>query len=124
MALTEDVELHEIADLSEFSKENRIRKKLVQSKGTVCEMVCYEPGQGTVIHRHPLQDEIFYIVEGRGFITFDTRDDIPVKPGSVVFIPAGTPHGIDTNETDRLVVMFTKGPGVTGKAAKSFMGGT
>lgn len=123
MALTADVQLHEIADLSEFSEKNRIRKKLVQSKGTVCEIVCYEPGQNTVIHHHPLQDEIFYVVEGEGFITFEDRANIPVKPGSVVFVPAGTPHGLDTNDTDRLVVMFTKGPGITGKAAKSFMGG-
>jgi quercetin dioxygenase-like cupin family protein len=123
MALTENVELHEIADLSEFSGERRVRKKLVQSKGTVCELVCYEPGQNTVIHPHPAQDEIFYIIEGKGLITFNDRDNIPVKSGSLVFIPAGTPHGIDTNDSDRLVVMFTKGPGVTGKAAKSFMAG-
>jgi hypothetical protein len=30
---------------------------------------------------------------------------------------------METNETDRLVVMFIKGPGITGKASRSFMGG-
>ncbi len=121
MALSENVELHEMADLIEFSEEARIRKKLVQSKGAVCEFVCYLPGQHTVLHQHPMQDEIFYIVEGSGTIIFDDRDNIPVKQSSVVFVPAGVPHGIATNDTDRLVVMFTKGPGVTGKAAKGFM---
>ncbi len=121
MALTENVELHEIAELVEYSEEAQIRKKLVQTKGTVCEFVCYLPGQQTVLHQHPMQDEIFYIVEGSGTITFEDRDNIPVKQSSVVFVPAGVLHGIATNDTDRLVVMFTKGPGVTGKAAKSFM---
>ena len=121
MALTEHVELHEVSDLAEFSEEKRIRKKLFQSKGSVCEIVCYEPGQNTVTHQHPLQDEILHIVEGDGVITFEDRDHIAVKPGSVVFVPAGILHGIDTNDTDRLVVMCTKGPGVTGKATKNFM---
>ena len=121
MALSEDVEIHEVSDLTEFSDEARIRKKILQSKGTVCEIVCYEPGQHTVLHKHPLQDEIFYVVEGNGKITFEDRDDIAVKPCSVVFVPHGIQHGIAANDTDRLVVMFTKGPGVTGKAAKGFM---
>lgn len=123
MALTDDIELHEMTDLVEYSADKRIRKKIVQSKGAVCELVCYEPGQETVLHQHPAQDEIFYIVEGSGLITFDGRDDIAVKPGSVVFIPAGNLHGIRANGTERLAVMFTKGPGVTGKAAKEFMDG-
>lgn len=123
MALSEDVELHEIADLTHFALENRTRTKLVQSKGVVCEFVCYEPGQGTVLHHHPFQDEIFYVVQGHGLITFEDRDNVDVKPGSVVFVPSGIPHGIEANREDRLVVMFTKGPGVTGKAAKGFMSG-
>ncbi|MBT3989287.1 MAG: cupin domain-containing protein [Rhodospirillaceae bacterium] len=123
MALSEFVEIHELADLTEFSEEERIRKKLLQSKGTVCEFVSYVPGQNTVLHKHPMQDEIFYVVQGTGLITFEEQDDIAVKAGSVVFVPAGTVHGIATNDKDKLVVMFTKGPGVTGKAAKALMSG-
>lgn len=121
MALSENVEIHKLAGLTEFSDEARIRKKLVQSKGMVCELFCYEPGQHTVIHQHPMQDENFYVVEGNGKIIFEDRDDISVKPGNVVFVPAGIPHGIATNDTDRLVIILTKGPGVTGKATKGFM---
>jgi len=120
MALSENVELHEIADLIEYSEEDRIRKKVLQSKGSICEIVCYEPGQNTVLHKHPMQDEIFYVIEGTGTIIFEDRDDIPVRQSSVVFVPAGTTHGIATGD-ERLSIMFTKGPGVTGKATKSFM---
>lgn len=120
MALSENVEVHETEDLIEYSVEKRIRKKMLQSKGVICELVCYEPGQNTVFHKHPMQDEIFYVLDGTGVITFEDRDDIPVKQGSVVFVPAGTTHGIDTGN-ERLSVMFTKGPGVTGKATKGFM---
>ena len=121
MALIEKVEHHEVLNLSEFSKENFIRKSLVQSKGIVCDFVCFEPGQAADMHKHPVQDEIFYIVDGKGVITFEDRDDISVKTGSVVFIPSGLVHGVKTVEAERLILMLTKGPGITTKTARAFM---
>jgi len=61
---------------------------------------------------HPNQDEIFYCVEGSGAITFVEQDDVPMKPGSTIFVPAGVEHGVDTVGDNRLVLMFTKGPGL------------
>lgn len=110
MALTETVENLNVGDRIEFSAERRVRKKLVQSRRIVSEFVCYEAGQDTVLHVHPEQDEIFFVIEGRGAITFGDRD-IPVEPKSLVFVPAGTHHGVRADGDSRLVVMFTKGPG-------------
>lgn len=123
MTLIERVEHREIPDLAEFSKEDLVRKPLIQSKGIVCDFVCFEPGQAAGLHKHPVQDEIFYVVEGKGVITFEDRDDIQVKPGSVVFIPSGVVHGVDTTDSDRLILMLTKGPGITAKTARAFMHG-
>ena len=123
MALIEKVEHHEVLNLAEFSKEDFIRKPLVQSKGIVCDFVCFEPGQAADMHKHPVQDEIFYVVEGKGIITFEGRDDIPVKPGSVVFTPSGVVHGVKTTHSDRLILMLIKGPGITAKTARHFMHG-
>ena len=123
MALIEKVEHHEVLNLAEFSKEDFIRKPLVQSKGIVCDFVCFEPGQAADMHKHPVQDEIFYVVEGKGIITFEGRDDIPVKPGSVVFTPSGVVHGVETTHSDRLILMLIKGPGITAKTARHFMHG-
>lgn len=123
MSLVEKVEHREILDLAEFSKDEFVRKPLIQSKGIVCDFVCFEPGQSAGSHKHPVQDEIFYVVEGKGVITFEDRDDIPVKPGSVVFTPSGVVHGVETTDSDRLVLMLVKGPGITAKTARSFMHG-
>lgn len=123
MTLIEQVEHHEILDLTEFSKEEFVRKSVMQSKGVVCDFVCFEPGQSAGFHKHPVQDEIFYVVEGTGVITFEDRDDIPVKPGSVVFTPSGVVHGVETTDSDRLVLMLIKGPGFPDKASRSFMHG-
>lgn len=123
MKLIDKVEHHEINDLTEFSRENFIRKPLTQSKGIVCDFVCFEPGQTAGFHKHPVQDEIFYVVEGKGIITFEDREDIPVKPGSIVFTPSGVVHGVETDDSERLILMLIKGPGITAKEARYFMHG-
>lgn len=43
-------------------------------------------------HLHPRSNEIQYVIEGTGTIWFGDRD-VPVKPGDLIVIPAGTPHG-------------------------------
>ena len=101
----------DLNELVEFSSERRVRKKLVQTDIIVSEIVCYEPGQMTKMHHHPHQDEFFYCVEGGGVVTFADQDDIPIAKGGVVLIPSGTAHGVTTSDT-RLVLMFTKGPGI------------
>ena len=123
MTLIEKVEYYEIQDLAEFSDENFVRKALAQSKGIVCDFVCFELGQTDGFQKHPVQDEIFYVVEGRGIITFEDRDDIHLKPGSVVFTPSGVVHGVETTQSERLILMLIKGPGITAKSARHFMHG-
>lgn len=121
MTLVDKVEHHEIFKLAEFSKEKFVRKAVMQSKGIVCDFVCFEPGQSAGFHKHPIQDEIFYVVEGTGTITFEDRDDIPVEPGSVVFTPSGVVHGVETSKDQRLILMLIKGPGFPNKASRIFM---
>ena len=123
MELIDQVKHYDIFDNTEFSKEEFVRKAVMQSKGIVCDFVCFEPGQAAGFHKHPIQDEIFFVVEGKGVITFEDRDDIPVKPGSIVFTPSGVVHGVETAETDRLVLMLIKGPGFPDKPSRFFMHG-
>ena len=44
---------------------------------------------------HPDDDEVIFCVEGRGEITFEERDAVPIVPGSLVSLPAGLPHRIE-----------------------------
>ena len=43
-------------------------------------------------HMHPNTNEIQYILEGTGTIWLGDKE-VPVKPGDLVIIPKGTPHG-------------------------------
>ena len=50
------------------------------------------PGEaGPPFHAHPHADEAVYVIEGEA--TFRRGDrELPLGPGSFVFVPRGTPH--------------------------------
>lgn len=102
-----------INDLKRYSPEARVNQPLLDSKDLVTRMNCYEPGQITPMHTHPNDDEVIFCVEGRGAITFETRDAVPIGPGSLVSLPAGLPHGIAAAADSRMVVIYTTNAGYT-----------
>jgi mannose-6-phosphate isomerase-like protein (cupin superfamily) len=61
---------------------------------------------------HPKQDEIFYVVEGKGAMIVED-EEIPVGPKSVIFVPARMSHGVKAAEDGNMVLMFFKAPGST-----------
>jgi len=71
----------------------------------------------TDLQRPHTEDELYYVVTGRGVVTVgeETR---PVVPGSVVFVAAGVPHRFhDIAERLELLVMF--GPAEGSRATPS-----
>ena len=44
-------------------------------------------------HLHTGYDEVYYVLNGTGTITFDNKDH-KLSPGAVVVIPAGIPHSM------------------------------
>lgn len=59
-------------------------------------------------HCHPREEEIIYILAGRGEVYFDGIPE-PVEPGSVVYIPTGVEHSINnqSDEVMRLAYVFS-----------------
>ncbi len=106
-----------VTDMIEFADKRRVRKKLVSESMLEAELVCYEPGQGTREHFHKTQEEIYYIVEGRGSITIGD-ETTEVSAGDMVFSPADVPHSIATGE-ERMVMFFVKGPGRTAQPTEA-----
>ncbi len=56
---------------------------------------------GPPLHIHPHTDEAFYLATGRATFLLGDRE-IPVEPGTLVFVPRGTPHTV-WNSGDELV---------------------
>ncbi len=105
-----------IKDLTEFREARRIKKRLILTENMTSELLCYEPGQGTAVHHHVKEDEVFYCIEGRGTISVD--DDVyQVSANELVFAPVTSRHGIQAADDSRLVVIYFRSPGR--KAAKT-----
>jgi len=51
----------------------------------------FNPGSAHAFHRHPQQEEVIYVVEGRveQWVDRETRE---LGPGDMAFIPAGVVH--------------------------------
>jgi quercetin dioxygenase-like cupin family protein len=106
MAMQPHIEAVNINDLKRFSSEARVNQPVVSSKDVVTRMNCYEPGQITPLHLHPDDDEVVFCVEGRGALTFETRDDVPLVPGTIACLPAGLAHRIEAAADSRMVVVY------------------
>lgn len=107
--------------LAEFKPEKRVRKKLFKTEQLWSEMVCYEPGQSTVMHHHLYEEEQFVIVSGTATMNVG-GDEITLAAGSVLLITATVPHDVRNLGEERLVVAFTKVPTRLAKQAREQLG--
>jgi quercetin dioxygenase-like cupin family protein len=50
---------------------------------------------GILVHSHTWEDEIIYVIKGRGFAVInEEQTGVPIETGSVLYIPIGTWHGL------------------------------
>jgi mannose-6-phosphate isomerase-like protein (cupin superfamily) len=71
-------------------------------------LATFPPGSNAAAHQHDAQEEIIFILSGRGeFVTPDKT--APLEPGTAVFIPSGLEHRIAVTggETLKLVTVFS-----------------
>jgi quercetin dioxygenase-like cupin family protein len=102
-----------INDRKQYAPEARVNVPLLDSRDLVTRMNCYEPGQITPLHLHPDDDEVVFCVEGRGAVTFEERDAVPLTSGTIVSLPAGLAHRIEAAPDSRMVVVYTTNAGYT-----------
>jgi quercetin dioxygenase-like cupin family protein len=102
-----------INDLKRYAPDARTNQPLLASKDLVTRMNCYEPGQITPLHMHPDDDEVVFCVEGRGAVTFEDRESVPLSPGTIVSLPAGLAHRLEAASDSRMVLVYTTNAGYT-----------
>lgn len=62
------------------------------------------PGCVTLLHRHPLSEELYHVTAGQGLMTLGNAT-FAVGPGDTVHIAPGTPHRIaNTGDVPLLVL--------------------
>ena len=70
----------------------RVQRIVTGGEGGVANVHVVQVTKGTP-HVHTGYDEVYYVLSGTGTITLD-RETYPLRPGSVVVIPAGVAHSL------------------------------
>jgi mannose-6-phosphate isomerase-like protein (cupin superfamily) len=69
----------------------------------------YLPGYVHTLHVHPTQDEIIFVLEGKG--ASETKSGKQeIGPGDVVLVPAGVEHATYNPNTEVLRAIIIKSP--------------
>lgn len=82
---------------------------LFHSEHLMLGLNCLEPGQMQPVHDHGDQDKFYAVLEGVGVFTVG-NDEQTAGPGVVVWVPAGLPHGVRNEGTERLVLLMGIAP--------------
>lgn len=86
----------QVKDGIEFRGLGALVKRLIYPevtgvKGATLAVVYINPGEEIVLHSHP-EEELYYIISGTGTVTLDD-EEVPVGPGSAVYIAGNRIHG-------------------------------
>src|SRR6184192_857077 len=93
--------------LKAFADDKRVRKMLFKSDQLWSEIACYEPGQSTVMHSHPKEEEAIFVLQGTANMSIDGRE-VVVPAGSIVKFLNSVPHDVRNLGPERCVIMFVK----------------
>jgi len=105
--------------LKAFAPDKRVRKMLFKTDQLWSEIACYEPGQSTVMHTHPREEEAIFVLEGTAHMAIDGQE-LVVPAGSIVKFPNAVMHDVRNLGPDRCVIMFLKvNPKVLPKDARA-----
>ena len=98
-----------IDSIREFDKKEILKKVPLDTDKFVFNTYFLEPRQLLAFHKHPVIDELFYFIEGRGQFTAG-NDQVMVDSGSVVYGPANVDHGIVNSGKTQMVVISVQAP--------------
>jgi quercetin dioxygenase-like cupin family protein len=106
-AVTGVAQVFDLNELKDFAPDKRVRKMLFKTDQLWSEIACYEPGQSTVMHSHPREEEAIYVLQGTANMNI-AGEEVVVPAGAIVKFPAAVPHDVRNLGDDRLVIIFIK----------------
>ena len=70
----------------------------------------YLPGYTHKLHVHPNQEEVIYVLSGKG-VSETESGKLEIGPGSVAFVPAGVAHATqNSSSTESMTAIIMKSP--------------
>jgi len=98
-------------DFAGINPEKFFKNTLWQGEHVMVGLNCLEANQIQPVHAHDGADKFYFVLEGSG--SFTVGEEVRnVDSGSVVIAPAGIPHGVTNNSSDRLSLLVAIAPGI------------
>ncbi len=102
--MTEE-KVFELEDLvAQLEKEGGYFLDFLKIRNLEAGIIVLHPGEKDTQEPHSA-DELYYVIEGSGFMELGRSKWQPVKKGSIIFVPAGMHHRFYGN-TEDLVVLY------------------
>jgi len=79
-------------------------KEELKGKARLCAKITIEPGSSIGLHPHVDEEEIFYVVSGKGLVN-DNGTTVEVGPGDGILNGDGASHGVEAIGDEPLVMM-------------------
>jgi quercetin dioxygenase-like cupin family protein len=96
-------------------QDKHYKTTMFQGESLMVGLNCLEPGQVQPVHDHADQDKMYAVMQGRGWFTVGGKAG-EAGPGTVIFAPAGVPHGVENRADERLVLLVNIAPPPAPKA--------
>jgi mannose-6-phosphate isomerase-like protein (cupin superfamily) len=89
-----------------------IDPKSTNEDTAVCTLIqTLDPGAAVPVHYHQSADQVLYFLSGEGVVSI-LGQEAPAEPGTTVFVPRGSDHGItNTGEASLSFLETTTPPG-------------
>ena len=102
-------------DVAEIPRPGRMVRPFVGSADGAnllsAGVVSFPPGQDSLPHTHQIEEEVLYVVQGRGALVCDGVA-CPLEPGAFVFIPPGVEHYVRNDGTEPIKFFYAFSPPV------------
>jgi mannose-6-phosphate isomerase-like protein (cupin superfamily) len=85
--------VHELTNLLyELNDQGGYFINFISTKGIQAGIIRLHPGENDMQEPHSV-DEVYYVIEGNGFIKLDGKDH-EIKQGTSIFVPAKADHSL------------------------------
>ena len=98
-----------LRDHARFSADRMAKITLGATARVHLDLYALEPGQAQKVHTHADQDKIYLVLEGRGRVVVDGREEI-LESGEATVAPAGRAHGLLNIGEGRLLALVVVAP--------------
>ena len=96
-------------DFVSFRDERYGKSTLFENEHILVGLNCLEPGQAMEKHAHEIQCRFYIVLEGEGQVWIGDQQQKSEK-GLVMWVPAGHPHRILNNGSERMVMLVGIAP--------------